>query len=151
MAPGDRAPEHQPRLVRSKRENPMSIAILSRRRLILGAAAASLAAPALAQRNFPIRPIRLIVPWLASAASDIQLRGLAQVATRYLGQPIVIENKAGASGILGLQQVANEAKGDGYLLTQMHNTALRAPFMMQRVPYDVQRDFTFVIRLVGYS
>ncbi|WP_421992670.1 tripartite tricarboxylate transporter substrate binding protein [Roseococcus sp.] len=122
-----------------------------RRSLLVGAAGAALATPALAQREFPTRPIRLIVPWLASAAADIQLRGLVQVATRYLGQPIIIENRAGASGILGAQLLANEAQGDGYLLTQMHNSALRVPFMMPRAPYDVQRDFSFVIRLVGYS
>jgi len=122
-----------------------------RRGLLLGAAGAALATPALAQREFPTRPIRLIVPWLASAAADIQLRGLAQVATRHLGQPIVIENRAGASGILGAQLLANEAQGDGYLLTQLHSSALRVPFMMPRPPYDVLRDFSFVIRLVGYS
>jgi tripartite-type tricarboxylate transporter receptor subunit TctC len=129
----------------------MPISDPRRRSLLLGAAGATLAAPALAQREYPSRPIRLIVPWLASAAADIQLRGMAQVATRYLGQPIVIENRAGASGILGAQLLANEAQGDGYLLTQMHNSAMRVPFMMQRAPYDVLRDFSFVIRLVGYS
>jgi tripartite-type tricarboxylate transporter receptor subunit TctC len=120
---------------------------------LAGAAAtgAALARPAIAQRDFPSRPIRLIVPWLASAAADIQLRTLAQIAARHLGQPVVIENKAGASGILGAQQVAGEARADGYLLTQMHNTAFRAPAMMQRPPYDVLRDFSWVIRLVGYS
>jgi tripartite-type tricarboxylate transporter receptor subunit TctC len=100
---------------------------------LAGAAlAAPLARPALAQQEFPTRPIRLVVPWLASAAADIQLRGLAQSATRHLGHPVVIENRAGASGILGPQLVANEARGDGYLLTQMHNSAIRVPFMMQR-------------------
>ncbi|MDB5413268.1 MAG: hypothetical protein JWR10_1603 [Rubritepida sp.] len=122
-----------------------------RRSLLAGAAGAALATPALAQREYPIRPIRIIVPWLASAAADIQLRGLAQVATRHLGQPVIVENRAGASGILGAQLLANEAQGDGYLLTQMHNSAMRVPYMMQRAPYDVQRDFSFVIRLVGYS
>jgi tripartite-type tricarboxylate transporter receptor subunit TctC len=122
----------------------------ARRSLLIGAGTA-LATPALAQREYPSRPIRLIVPWLASAAADIQLRGMAQVATRYLGQPIIIENRAGASGILGAQLLANEAQGDGYLLTQMHNSALRVPFMMQRAPYDPLRDFSYVIRLVGYS
>ncbi|MDB5381514.1 MAG: tripartite tricarboxylate transporter substrate binding protein, partial [Rhodospirillales bacterium] len=56
--------------------------LIPRRSLLAGAAGAMLAAPALAQREFPSRPIRLIVPWLASAAADIQLRGLAQIATR---------------------------------------------------------------------
>ncbi|MES2713098.1 MAG: tripartite tricarboxylate transporter substrate binding protein, partial [Pseudomonadota bacterium] len=128
----------------------MTLPIL-RRSLLAGAAGATLAMPALAQREFPSRPIRLIVPWLASAAADIQLRGLAQIATRHLGQPVIIENRAGASGILGAQLLANEAQGDGYVLTQMHNSAMRVPFMMQRPPYDLLRDFTFVIRLVGYS
>ncbi|MEI6161348.1 MAG: tripartite tricarboxylate transporter substrate binding protein [Roseococcus sp.] len=122
-----------------------------RRRALLGAAGLALASPALAQREYPSRPIRLIVPWLASAAADIQLRSLAQIATRHLGQPVIIENRAGASGILGAQLLSNEAQGDGYLLTQMHNSALRVPFMMQRPPYDVLRDFSYVIRLVGYS
>ncbi|MDB5318163.1 MAG: hypothetical protein JWO24_4007 [Rhodospirillales bacterium] len=125
--------------------------LIPRRSLLAGAAGAMLAAPALAQREFPSRPIRLIVPWLASAAADIQLRGLAQIATRHLGQPVIIENRAGASGILGAQLLANENQGDGYVLTQMHNSAMRVPFMMQRAPYDLLRDFTFVIRLVGYS
>lgn len=124
---------------------------LPRRSALLGAAGVALASPALAQREFPARPIRVIVPWLASAAADIQLRSLAQIATRTLGQPVIIENRAGASGILGAQLLANEAQGDGYLLTQMHNSALRVPFMMQRPPYDVLRDFSYVIRLVGYS
>jgi tripartite-type tricarboxylate transporter receptor subunit TctC len=76
------------------------------RRAILGATGLLLASPALAQREFPSRPIRLIVPWLASAAADIQLRSLAQIATRHLGQPIIIENRGGASGILGAQLLA---------------------------------------------
>lgn len=121
------------------------------RRLLLGAGAATLAAPAVAQGGFPSRPIRLVVPWLASAAADIQLRGFAPIAQRHLGQPIVIENRAGASGILGPQLVANEARGDGYLLTQMHNSAIRVPFMMARPPFDLMSDFTYIIRLVGYS
>lgn len=125
--------------------------LIPRRRAILGATSLLLASPASAQREFPSRPIRLIVPWLASAAADIQLRSLAQIATRHLGQPVIIENRAGASGILGAQLLASEAQGDGYLLTQLHNSALRVPFMMQRPPYDALRDFSFVIRLVGYS
>ena len=121
------------------------------RRTVLGMAATSLAAPALAQARFPTRPIRLIVPWLASAAADTQLRALAPIASRHLGQPVVIENKAGASGILGAQAVAAEARGDGYLLSQMHGTNFRMPAMMQRAPYTIPDDFSWIIQLVGYS
>jgi len=128
---------------------------IGRRHLValagIAAGGTALARPALAQRQFPSRPIRLIVPWLPSAAADIQLRSLAEIASRHLGQPVVIENRAGASGILGAQQVAKETRADGYLLTQMHNTAFRMPLMMPNAPYDVLNDFSWVIRLVGYS
>ncbi len=121
---------------------------LTRRSLL----ASSLASPALAQSTgFPSRPIRLIVPWLASAAADIQLRALAPLASRILGQAVVIENKAGASGILGAQTVAAEERGDGYLLSQMHGTNFRMPAMMARPPYTIPDDFTWIIQLVGYS
>jgi tripartite-type tricarboxylate transporter receptor subunit TctC len=125
--------------------------LITRRRGLALAGMAALARPALAQSAFPSRPIRLIVPWLPSAAADIQLRSLAQVATRLLGQSVVIENRAGASGILGAQAVANEPRGDGYLLTQLHASAFRVPFMMAKPPYDVLTDFTPVLQLVGYS
>ena len=118
------------------------------RRALLGSA---LAMPALAQSGFPNRPIRLIVPWLAGAAADSQLRGLAPLASRHLGQSIIIENKAGASGMLGAQTVAAEARGDGYMLTQMHGTNFRMPAMMARAPYTIPDDFSWIIQLVGYS
>lgn len=130
-------------------------ATVSRRGLAALAGASVLARaparPALAQAGFPNRSIRLIVPWLPSAAADIELRALGQAATRLLGQPVAVENRAGASGILGPQAVANEARGDGYLLTQLHASAFRVPFMMQRPPYDVLTDFTPILQLVGYS
>jgi len=120
---------------------------LKRRALL----AAALATPALAQPRFPARPIRLIVPWLASAAADIQLRAMAPIVSRQLGQAVVIENKAGASGMLGAQTVAAETRGDGYLLSQMHGTNFRLPAMMPRAPYTIPEDFTWIIQLVGYS
>jgi tripartite-type tricarboxylate transporter receptor subunit TctC len=104
------------------------------RRALLGVL---LATPALAQPGFPNRPIRLIVPWLAGAAADIQLRGMAPLVQAQLGYPVIIENKAGASGMLGAQAVAAEARGDGYLLSQMHGTNFRMPAMMDKPPYSI--------------
>ena len=118
------------------------------RRALLGGL---LAAPALAQPGFPNRPVRLIVPWLAGAAADIQLRGMAPLVQARLGQPVIIENKAGASGMLGAQAVAAEPRGDGYLLSQMHGTNFRMPAMMDKPPYAIPGDFSWIIQLVGYS
>ena len=60
-----------------------------------------LASPAMAQAGFPNRPIRLVVPWLPGGSADTQLRVLAELASKKLGQPVLVENKAGATGTLG--------------------------------------------------
>jgi tripartite-type tricarboxylate transporter receptor subunit TctC len=123
----------------------------ARRRKFLAMAGALIASPAIGQSRFPDRNIRLVVPWLPGAAADSELRSLAQIASQHLGVAIVVENRAGASGILGAQMIAEESKGDGYLLTQMHTTAFRVSAMMQRQPYDVLNDYSWIIQLVGYS
>jgi tripartite-type tricarboxylate transporter receptor subunit TctC len=122
-----------------------------RRQFLALAGAAVIASPAIAQSRFPDRNIRLVVPWLPGAAADSELRSLAQIASQHLGVAIVVENRAGASGILGAQMIADESKSDGYLLTQMHTTAFRVSAMMQHQPYDVLNDYSWIIQLVGYS
>lgn len=77
------------------------------------AGAVSIAMPAMAQSNFPSRPIKLICPWPAGGSTDGVMRALAESATRILGSPVVIENKAGASGMLGPNELVS-AKPDGY-------------------------------------
>ncbi len=120
------------------------------RRGLIATGGALLAAPALAQAGFPNRPIRLIVPWPPGGSTDGQLRALAEVATRHLGQPVVIENRGGASGTLGAQIMAAEARGDGHLVGQLPITAFRFPMMTSRPTWDPMRDFTYVIHLTGY-
>ena len=109
-----------------------------------------LAAPAIAQSGFPNRPIRLIVPWPPGGSTDGQLRALAEVASRHLGQQVVIENRGGASGTLGAQMMAAETRGDGYLVGQLPITAFRFPMMTSRPTWDPMRDFTYIIHLTGY-
>lgn len=124
--------------------------ITTSRRALLAAGGTLLAAPAVAQSGFPNRPIRLIVPWPPGGSTDGQLRSLADLATRHLGQPVIIENRSGVSGTMAAQIMAAEQRGDGYLVGQMPITAFRVPMMTSRPGWDPMKDFTYVIHLTGY-
>jgi tripartite-type tricarboxylate transporter receptor subunit TctC len=121
------------------------------RRVALGAAGL-LATPGLAsaQGRFPDRPIRLIVPWPPGGSADAQLRSLAEVAGRSLGQTVVTENRAGAGGTLHALHLAREARPDGYTLGQMHLSVIRRPFLVANPQWDATRDFTHIIGLTGW-
>src|SRR5919199_1948424 len=99
--------------------------------------------------RFPDRPITVLVPFPPGGATDVQMRALAEAATRHFGQTVLTENRPGAGSTLGAAAVAR-AKPDGYLVAQMTLPALRLPFM-QRMPYDPRRDFTPIIHLTGYT
>ena len=128
-------------------------------RRILALAAGTLAALSylmpstgvLAQANdFPNRPITLIIPFQAGVSADILFRGLAELASPHLGQPIVIDNKPGGSTSLGPAQMAATAKPDGYTIAQMAIPLYRVPYM-QKATYDPIKDFSYVILLGGYT
>ena len=108
-----------------------------------------LALPAMAQ-EFPSRPITLICPWPAGGSTDTHLRRFAEIAAKYLGQPILIENRPGAGGTVGPGHLAQTAKPDGYSLSQMHMGAYRIAHM-QKLAWDPVRDFTYIIGLSGYT
>ena len=121
-----------------------------RRAGLLGLGGALLAAPAVrAQGRFPDKPIRLLVPWAAGGTTDIQLRALGDQASRRLGQPIVVENKPGAGGVLAAQQLLQE-KPDGYVVAQMPISVFRHPQMASRALFNPLEDFSYVIHLTGY-
>jgi len=101
-------------------------------------------------QNFPARPVTLIVPWPAGVTTDVSLRALATATEKHLGQPIVIENRGGASGTLGPAQMAASAKPDGYTVAQIPITIFRFPFMA-KTTFDPVKDFTYVIGLTGYT
>ena len=124
--------------------------ILPTRRAALALGGVVLAAPALAQPRFPDRPIRLVFPWPSGGSADAQIRSMCETASRVLGQPVVIESRPGVAGTLGPQQVAAQARPDGYTLTVMHHTVMRWPFMTRTPRWDPVGDFTHVIGLAGW-
>ena len=117
------------------------------RRGAMALGGALLSAPALAQ--LPNRPIRMLIPWAPGGTTDVQMRALCEAASRRLGVSVVPENKPGAAGILGAQQLLNE-RPDGTVLAQMPISVFRNPSMMARPPFNPITDFSYVIHLTGY-
>ena len=112
---------------------------------------AALAGAASAQaQNFPTRPVTLVVPWPAGGTTDVTMRALATATEKHLGQPIVIENRPGAGGVLGPVNMAANAAPDGYTVAQIPITIFRFPFM-RKTTFDPTKDLTYVIGLTGYT
>lgn len=118
------------------------------RRLMIGAVWFGLAASAAAQQ-FPAKPVTLIVPWPAGGVTDICMRALAEATAKYLGQPIVVDNRPGASGTLGPGAMLN-AKPDGYTLTQIAISVFRVPHI-EKTPFDPLADLTYIVGVSGYT
>jgi tripartite-type tricarboxylate transporter receptor subunit TctC len=108
---------------------------------VLCFAATSLAGPACAQ-TYPDRPVRIVVPFAAGGGSDVVARAIATKLADKLGQSFVVENRTGAGGSLGANQVAR-ATPDGYtLLLGSSSEIAQYPNVASNVPYDSVRDFT---------
>jgi len=120
-----------------------------RRSLLVGAAALALPFASRAQA-FPAKPITLIVPWPAGGSTDRHLRTLAEIASKSLGQTIVVENRPGGGGTSGPGAMALTARPDGYTIAQYPMGMLRVPHM-QKVQWDPLKDFTFIIGVSGYT
>jgi tripartite-type tricarboxylate transporter receptor subunit TctC len=99
---------------------------------------------------FPARPVILVVPWPAGGTTDIGMRALANATEKYLNQKIVVENRPGAAGVLGPQQVAQNSAPDGYTLVQIPITVFRYPFM-RKTNLNPEKDFTYIIGVSGYT
>ncbi len=127
-----------------------SAAMPGRRAALALGAAGAFAAPALAQGKYPDRPIRLIIPWPPGGSADAQLRSLAEIAGRKLGQSVVVENRPGASGTLGALHLTTQARPDGYTISQMHLSIIRRPFLVRTPPWDPVADFSHIIGLTGW-
>ncbi len=132
----------------------MAMTSLSRRRVV-GSLAALAFGPAAAHvmaqppANFPTRPVTLWVPWPAGGATDLTMRVLAELASRQLGQKVLIENRAGAGGTL-VMPVLQQAAPDGYTIAQLPQPVFRAPHV-QKLLWDPIRDTTPILQLTGVT
>ena len=101
---------------------------------------------ALAQGKYPDRPIRLIAPFPPGGTIDVNARIIAPAASKSIGQQIVIDNRSGASGIIGTSEAAR-AKPDGYTLLINTTPLVTNTVMYSKVPYNVTKDFDFISML----
>ena len=107
-------------------------------------AASSLSAPAVAQAPWPSKPIRIICGYPAGGLTDIFARAYGDYISRMTGQPVHVENKAGASGAIAAEQVKNAAP-DGYtLMFTISTTMIMNKVLFKKLPYDPDKDFALI-------
>ena len=100
--------------------------------------------------TFPSKPVTFIIPYPAGGSTDVTMRALAETTAKYLGQPIVVENRPGAGGTIGGATMAASAKPDGYTVSQIPTGIFRYPHMM-KVSWDPLKDFTYIIHVTAYT
>lgn len=118
----------------------------------MGGAALGALAPlgkAWADPAYPNRPIKLIVPWTAGGSTDVLARAVGQNLGDVLGKPVVVDNRPGASGRLGVDAMA-KSPADGYTASVIELAHAIAPSVFQRVSYDIMND-TAGVTLLGDS
>lgn len=113
-------------------------------------AALALAAATLASaQDFPTRPVRVIVPYAAGGGADILARLVGQQLSERLKQPVIVENKGGASNTIGMGEVARSPK-DGHTLGLATPVFVMTPSLMRNHPYDPLKDFT-PVAMIGFT
>jgi len=118
---------------------------ISRREFVISGGA-FLAWPAFGQDKYPSKPIRMVVPHPVGGGVDIIARSLGEHMRASLGQPLVVENKPGANGMIAATYVARAAP-DGYTLLVTTNTTHSAnPYLLKSLTYDPVKDFTPIAR-----
>jgi tripartite-type tricarboxylate transporter receptor subunit TctC len=109
---------------------------------------ATTAGVALAEPAFPSKPVHIFVPYAAGGAVDVLTRTLGDVVSKQWGQPVVVENRPGAGGVIASQAVATSAP-DGYTLIMVASGHATNPFLYPKIPYDSFKDFTPVSLLAS--
>lgn len=125
----------------------MAIRLTRRTLLRAGAASATLpfvGAPAIGQGAWPNKPIRVVVSYPPGGATDIFARAYGDYISKQIGQPVVVENKAGAGGTVGAVEV-KRAPADGYtILFTISTTMIMNRLLIKDIPYDADKDFVIV-------
>jgi len=99
-------------------------------------------------QNFPTKPLRVVVPYPAGGATDYVARLIGERLSRSLGQPVVVDNKSGAAGAIGVADVA-KAEADGHtLLFTINDPLVNNVALFKTLPYDPQKDFAFVAQIL---
>jgi tripartite-type tricarboxylate transporter receptor subunit TctC len=117
------------------------------RRAFLATGAAALALPALGQQLYPIKPVRIVVPYPPGGVADAVARAIAEKLAAQMGQPFVVDNKAGASGTIGVDAVARAAP-DGYTIGFTAISPLVLSPHVGKVPYDPDTQLTPVVSVM---
>lgn len=114
----------------------------------LAAVAALAAAPAFAQANWPTKPIRFVVPYPAGGGTDFVARLIGERLSKSVGQPVLVENKSGAAGGIGVADVV-KAEPDGHtVLITINDPLVNNVALFKTLPYDPQKDLAFVAQIV---
>jgi tripartite-type tricarboxylate transporter receptor subunit TctC len=100
-------------------------------------------------KDWPNKPIKLIVPFPAAGGTDAVARALANKLSQQLNQPVIVENKAGANGVIGAEAVAH-APPDGYTIMITIASHAIAPAVSKKLPYDTEKDFVGVSLIAKY-
>lgn len=112
-----------------------------------GLAALNLPQAVFAQDAWPSKPVKIVVPYNAGGATDIVARLVAERLSAAVGQPVLVENRGGASGIMGTDAVA-KAPPDGYALTvSLSSSLLLNQFLYKNLPYDTSRDLILISQI----
>jgi tripartite-type tricarboxylate transporter receptor subunit TctC len=134
----------------TQKENIMTL----RRSVLLGSLSVALGwalMPSLAQaQTFPSKPLRLVVPNAAGGGADLTARAVGQRMSETLGQPVVVDNKPGAGGIVAGESVVH-APADGYTLLLISSGTAVSAALFKSLPYDTVRDFVPVAPLASFD
>src|SRR4051794_3126472 len=115
----------------------------------LAAAALPLARSARARGEWPDRPVRIVVPYAPGGGTDVTTRAIAEILSDRLGQSFVIDNRAGANGVVGTEAVARSAP-DGHTFVAATSTHVMNRQVVRRLPFDPISDFTPIALLARY-
>ena len=125
---------------------PQRVAVALVAATVVQFVALALAPPAAQAQTYPVKPVRVVVSWPPGGSNDVVARVVAQRLSETVGQPFVVENRAGATGTIGSDVVA-KSPPDGYTVLVNSATHIANAHIYKKLPYDTMRDFTGVAPL----